>query len=308
MESLMGTLRVYLFGRLRLELGGRPLAGLSQKAQELLCYLLLHGDESHHRESLADLLWDYAAPGTARKYLRQALWQLRRVLVYPQGQAPLLLAEANWVQLNPAATLWTDVAAFEQAFARSQEVRGRELTGATLQTLQTAVELYRGELLKGWYQDWCQQRREQLRGVYQALLGKLIDYCTAHHLYEAGLRYAHQALDHDRADERTHRQLMWLHALSGNRTAALSQYEHCVAILEEDLDTAPGPCTTALYQCIQAGQVAGRYWLDEVDLAPAAVIWSESCPATPGQAYVFPPAGPASETNPPLKAGPDKPQ
>jgi DNA-binding SARP family transcriptional activator len=303
----MVALRVYLFGRLQLELGGRPLASLPQKAQELLCYLLLHRDEPHHREALADLLWDYAVTNTARKYLRQTLWQLRKVLVYPQGQPPLLLVEPDWVRLNPAAALWTDVAAFEQAAALSREVCGRELTGTMLQPLQTAVELYRGELLKGWYQDWCQQRREQLRGVYRVLLNKLIDYCTAHHLYEAGLRYAHQALDHDRAGEHTHRQLMWLHALSGNRTAALRQYEHCVAVLKEDLDVAPSPCTTALYQRIQAGQVDGRYWLEEVDLAPAAAIWSESRPATPGQAYVFPPAGPASETTPPLKAGPDAP-
>ncbi len=61
------------------------------------------------------------------------------------------------------ADLWLDVAVFEQAFHGVEGMAGRELDPQAVQTLQSAVDLYRGGLQESWYQDWY---------LYRALPGE----------------------------------------------------------------------------------------------------------------------------------------
>jgi DNA-binding SARP family transcriptional activator len=121
--------------------------------------------------------------------------------------------------------------------------------------LQNAVDLYRGDLLEGWYQDWCLFERQRLLNMYLAMLDKLMGYCEAHQEYESGILYGMRILRYDQAQERTHRRLMRLHYLTGDRTAALRQYESCVAALKEDFGVGPARRTVALYEQIRSDQI-----------------------------------------------------
>src|SRR5690606_12515409 len=55
--------------------------------------------------------------------------------------------------------------------------------------------------------------------------------------------------------EEAHRLLMRLLAESGQRSAALAQYEVCVRILDEELGVEPDDETVALYEQIAAGEI-----------------------------------------------------
>ena len=94
----MSSLHISLFGKLRVRLDGRVLVGFeASKVQELLCYLLLHRDPPHPRETLAGLLWGEAATAQSKKYLRQTLWRLQSALdsQVEQGSDRLLLVEID---------------------------------------------------------------------------------------------------------------------------------------------------------------------------------------------------------------------
>ena len=261
----MSVLHIRLFGKFEVWCGQRTLANLDiRKVQDLFCYLLLHRDRPHPRETLADLLWNNNTTTQSKKYLRKALWQLRAALgSHTESHSRVLLVEPDWVQLNPQADFWLDVAVFEQAFTLVQGVPGKELDFQRALTLLSAVGLYRGGLLEGCYQDWCLYERERFQHMYLVMLEKLMGCCEAHHDYEAGLVCGTRILRYDRARERTHRRLMRLHYLAGDRTAALRQYEQCVAALDKELDVRPGKRTRALYDEIRADQ------LDGPALAPA---------------------------------------
>jgi DNA-binding SARP family transcriptional activator len=159
------------------------------------------------------------------------------------------------VQLSPDATLWLDVGEFERACAAAQGQQGAQLEPALADQLRAAVELYRGDLLEGWYQDWCLYERERLESMYLSALDKLMAFCETSGEFEAGLSYGARALRHDRARERTHRQLMRIYYLAGDRAEALRQYQRCVAALSADLDTRPSKPTVDLYQQILADQL-----------------------------------------------------
>ena len=254
----MFKFRIRLFGRFRVEYDDAPLEGLGTfKVQELLSYLLIHRNRPRPREALAALLWGDTPTEKSRKYLRQALWHLQTALKSRDAEAgdQILLVEENWVQLNMRSEIWLDVAMLEETFAALKDKAGWELSAAERDQVHMAVQIYTGELLEGSYQDWCLFERERLQNIYLALLYKLMSYCEAHHEYEAGQIFGTRILNYDRASERTHRRLMHLQYMAGDRTAALRQYDRCVSALDEELGVKPDKLTVALYEKIRSGEV-----------------------------------------------------
>ena len=257
----MTSLHITLFGKFHVRCGEQTLDGFdTRKVQELFCYLLLNRDRSHPRESLADFLWNDAGV-QAKNYLRKTLWQLQSALNAQSG-APtvptpmeVLIVEPEWVRFNHDADYWLDVVHFEAAFAQVQDIAGGELSASTAHMVKSAVELYRGNLLEGWYADWCLYERERLQHLYLAMLDKLMEYCESNREYESGVTYGARALRYDRARECTHRRLMRLYYLGGDRTAALHQYERCSAALQEELGVGPAKSTIALHEKIRADQL-----------------------------------------------------
>ncbi len=253
----MSRLSVRLFGRLSVRCDEQVVRGLNaSKVQELFCYLLLYRDRPHPREALASLLWGDTSTSQSKKYLRQSLWQLQGALKchVESGASQLLLIDSDWVQLNSVAQLRLDVADFEQAASLGQGVPSETLDAETQSALQRAVELYQGDLLEGWYQEWCLFERERLQSTYLTILDKLMRYCESHELFDAGLRYGALSLRYDKARECTHQRLMRMHFRAGDRAAALRQYDRCVVALEEDLGVKPSEETIALYQQISRGR------------------------------------------------------
>jgi DNA-binding SARP family transcriptional activator len=263
----MATLKIRLFGKFTVEREEKLLKGLeANKEQELLSFLLVHRNRSHPREGLASLLWGETSTEKSKKYLRQALWHLQSALDAGESAGgQLLVVEHDWVQLNLQSETWLDVAIFEQAFAATQGMAGQSLDSSSSALLKDAVELYHGDLLDGWYQDWCLFERERLQNMYLSMLDRLMSYCEKHAEYEAGEGYGSLILRYDRARERTHQQLMLLHYLSGDRTGALRQYARCVAALHDDLGVKPGRRTRALYERIRDDEFTSVDTIDTED-------------------------------------------
>lgn len=253
MDATMSSLRIELFGKFGVYGQGQPVTGLeSSKVQELLCYLLLNRCRPHARETLAGVLWGENSTVQSKKYLRQALWHLQSALEACATEERLLLLEPNWIQINGECALWLDVDEFERAFAHVQGMGGAQFDEGQAQLVRHTVELYRGDLLEGWYQDWCCYERERFQNMYLTLLDKLMSFAEAHGEYEAGLEYGRRILRYDRARERTHQQMIRLHMLAGNRAAALRQFERCAAALDEELGVKPSKNTLSLCAQIQS--------------------------------------------------------
>jgi DNA-binding SARP family transcriptional activator len=246
----MAMMRVCLFGRFNVSCDEGDVVGLdARRVQELLAYMLLHRGHPQPRERVADVLWGDVPAEQVRKGLRQTLWKLQSTL--ERSVPSVLQADGEFVAVDDRAPVWLDVAAFEEAHRGANGTPGSALDTMTAAALVAAVELYRGDLLEGWYNDWCLEERERLLSMYLSMLNKLTAYCAAHALYEAGLDYGQRALQHDRAHERTHRHLMRIYQLAGDRSGALRQYRQCVDALQEELGVEPAQRTVDLYDQIR---------------------------------------------------------
>jgi DNA-binding SARP family transcriptional activator len=238
----------FLLGRLHARRGDHELLGLDgRKAQELASYLLLFRERWHHREVLADVLWQKGTGPQLRKYLRQTLWQLRKWEAGQGGPSGLLCTDGEWVRISAETDVWLDVAELERAYVRTRDVQGEHLQEAEAERVRAAVGLYEGDLFEGCYQDWCVIERERLKTMHLLLLEKLLVYCQERGQLREGIGYGHQILRRDRAHEATHRRLMRLYHLMDDRTAALRQFHACVDALQQELSVDPAPSTRELY-------------------------------------------------------------
>lgn len=249
---------VNLFGKFEIRYGEREFEGYnSLKSRELFAYLLLNRDRPHTREKVASLLWgDRCTTAQSKKYLRNALWQLQSALSDQTnlGESGLLLVEPDWIQLNAVPQLQLDVHVFEAAYAAVEGLSGYALEDREADNLDQALQLYQGDLLEGWYQDWCVYDRERVLQIYLIMLDKMMIYSEGRRQFEKGLAYGRHILRRDRARECTHRRMMRLYYLAGDRSTALRQYEQCAEVLEDELGVEPSQRTTTLYDQFRTDQ------------------------------------------------------
>ena len=249
----MVSFRITLLGKVQIYDHTQTLVSLPLKAQELLVYLFVHSNQPHDREKLWTQLWPDIPESRSKKYLRQALWQLQNSLnVTSSTQDSIVESDGSWIQLNLNGHIWIDADHFYQVFVQVCDVPGQMLPAEQATCIAEAIRLYRGEFVMGWYHDWCILERERFQSIYLALLDKQIDYCLQQQYFDQGTEYAMQMLRYDKARERTHRRLMRLYYLADNRTAALRQFELCMAALAEELNVQPSKKTLDLYKHIQA--------------------------------------------------------
>ena len=256
------SLEIYLLGELKLDLDGTPLQlPATVRARSLLAYLVTYRQRSHSRERLAELFWPGRPRARALRSLSTALWHIRRVL--PSGD--YILSDAHTVQFNPQSDYWLDVEAFEEKMQDARS-RMREAESCIL-PLTSCVQLYRGDFLEGFYDDWCLEVRYRLEGMYLEALERLMTALEALNQPEAALRWGEQLLAHDPLREDVYRAVIQLHVRLGNRAEALHHARRCRAVLRSELGVDPTPETVAL--CDELLGPAWRRFPDRVAPPPS---------------------------------------
>ncbi|MBS3784263.1 MAG: AAA family ATPase, partial [Anaerolineae bacterium] len=260
----MAHLSVSLLGPFQATLGGAPITNFeSDKVRALLAYLGVEADRPHRRDALAGLLWPDYSNRAARTNLRNTLANLRHAIGdrarsgdrTPSGdRAPSprhLLITRETIQFNAASDHWLDVAAFRARV---------EVDHPVPHQLEKAVALYRGAFLEGFFlkdspafEDWSLLTRERLHRQMLAALRLLAGHYGQRGDYDRARDYAWREVELEPWREEAHQRLMRLLALSGQRGAALAQYETCRRLLHEELDVEPAEETTRLYEQIRDG-------------------------------------------------------
>lgn len=221
---------------------------LSRKTAAILAWLAAMPRE-HDRRRLQSIFLQQA--DDPQRALRWHLSQLRRVLGAGRLQTP-----GDRVALD-ATQVSTDLASFERALSGALDERPEaELT--------SAVALYRDEFLSGLTLDdapdfdlWTLGERARLRQLYEHGLEALITRRLAADDAAAALGHAQRLVASNPLLETAHARLMELYARTGQRAAALQQYETCRQLLRRELDVEPTPELSALHARLRAGRDDG---------------------------------------------------
>src|SRR5262245_28718273 len=161
-------LSLTLFGGFRIQQpeSGDDVVIPIKKGQAVLAYLARRPRESHPRDKLATLFWGDMPQALARHNLRQALCVLRAAL--PGEPASIIRAAADDIALD-ADRVVVDAIEFERLAASD-----------SLDDLEAAAALYRGELLDGIavaepvFEDWLREERAELHEQALSVLARLL--------------------------------------------------------------------------------------------------------------------------------------
>ncbi|MCB0111834.1 MAG: AAA family ATPase, partial [Caldilineaceae bacterium] len=240
-------LELSLLGNPELRLAGQPLPRFRSAKVYALLYYLAMTRRTQPRTVLAGLFWGDVDEHYARRNLNRTLSDLTQHL------GDHLIVERQSLAFARTQPYRLDVEALEAA---SQ----LQPTPHTLPELAAAADLYRGDFLDGFYvqdapefEQWVLSTRLHLRTTALQLLNQLAQVCADQGDLLQAMTYTRRMLQLEPWREEAHRQLMRLLARSGQRSAALAQYELCCQALRSELDVDPDAETVELVSLIRAG-------------------------------------------------------
>lgn len=249
-------MRLTFLGDCRIADGQDMVVDLSlAKARGLLAYLVMR-DRPEARSRLVDLFWSELGAEAARRNLRVALTQLR------QAVGDYVTATHTTLAFRRDLPYWADVETFIAGVQPALAPESDVLAAPAATRLAQSLALYQGDFLHGLevhnaplFEEWLLLERERLRRLVLAAGRRLTDHYLATNADALALTTCQQLLRIEPYSEALHRQAILLLARTGQRTAALQQYEQCRQMLAVELAVAPDAETIALYEAIRQGRL-----------------------------------------------------
>lgn len=254
----MASLYLAFLGPFTVIYDGRVITNFrTRSVQALLAYLAVEeiDPRPHQREVLAELLWPGYPPGSARKNLRQALYELGRLIpqvdIVAGPPEPLTLSTRETLRLNSDSHFELDTAKFT-----------RLIQDGSSEALARAVDLYRGDFLQdfvlpdsGEFEIWTETWRSRFRREALEAMDHLAAIALEQHDYVRAESFARRQLALDDLRESAVMQLMLALVGQGQRSAALLAYDEVRQRLQEELDVAPGTELSELWEQIRIGGI-----------------------------------------------------
>ncbi len=237
----MDSYTIRLFGAIEVFQNGQPITSFrSQKTFVLLAYLLSQ-NRPLTRAHLAGLFWPDATQSHALGHLRRALHNLSKNL------PGCLTINRRTVAISADAPMVVDIFQF-QALVKQNSA----------ESMTEAVALCRAPFLEGIFdpdspelEQWIERERERWQQETARLVEQLSDAAQGKGQFDLALSYAQKLAAMAPWREENHYRLMQLYVKTGQRQAALVQYETCRQALAAELDISPSPDTTALCERIR---------------------------------------------------------
>jgi DNA-binding SARP family transcriptional activator len=243
----------HLLGELRVTFHDRPVEIWSSgRGRAVFEYLLVHRHSKVRRDRLMSIFWPQVSPDAARNSLNVAIHGLRQSLRTAVGDTAVVTHRDQAYFIEPTLGIWVDVEVFEEQLKTAhQHLASAELVKAEA-AFEAATWLYQGEFLADDpYEEWAIVIREHLRLCYLDALDRLGALRLDSGDYAGCVAVCLKLLACDSCREDAHCRLMRCYSRQGQVQLALRQYHSCAAALRTELDVAPAPATTELFNCLQ---------------------------------------------------------
>ncbi len=225
----MSKITCKLFGVPRITKDGRMVLFPYAKINALLYYILISKMVS--RDEIAGLLWPDEAEKTAKKNLRNAIYQAKKSF----GEDIIVSPKKSFLMLNDALEIEIDVDAF-------------------LQSPHDNLHLYEGEFLQGFflkeaeaYEYWIVKMQNFYNKKFINESYLKIEKDIEHQRYENVEKDIRRLIDLDEYDEKNFRLLMRFYQDTGRNGKAMETYYDLSKLLRNDLGVEPDSETKALY-------------------------------------------------------------
>ncbi len=211
-------IEIHLLGTPRIQVDGKDIFFTYGKVQALIYYMVVKGVAL--RDEISGLLWPEKSEVNARKNLRNAIYEAKKLL-----GADVFVSPRNAVlQWNPTAQIYVDVHQFQR-------------------NPKQYIDIYKGEFLQGFYvkdavayEDWYLEERSRLKSMYMEAVYDLVDAGIEEKNIACIERYIPVLLSYDPYNEERFSAILELIMSQGFTTMGKQLYHQLQCIYADDLD------------------------------------------------------------------------
>lgn len=211
-------IEIHLLGTPRIQVDGKDIFFTYGKVQALIYYMVVKGVAL--RDEISGLLWPEKSEVNARKNLRNAIYEAKKLL-----GADVFVSPRNAVlQWNPTAQIYVDVHQFQR-------------------NPKQYIDIYKGEFLQGFYvkdavayEDWYLGERSRLKSMYMEAVYDLVDAGIEEKNIACIERYIPVLLSYDPYNEERFSAILELIMSQGFTTMGKQLYHQLQCIYADDLD------------------------------------------------------------------------
>jgi pentatricopeptide repeat protein len=222
-SNMANTLEARFLGAPVIRKNGREIFFPYNKVNALVYYILVK--RTVMRDELSGILWGDKSDAVARKNLRNAIYETKKLL----GSDIFISPRKAIIKMNPDVQVKVDVYDFEEDPANH-------------------LSLYQGNFLQGFYikdspdyESWYLNERDRLEGLYiDALFQKLKEAVATRNMAKVS-RYGRQLIAHNPYDESIYLLLLRTYCEQGNMHQALDLYDEMKKLFREELHSSVPP-------------------------------------------------------------------
>jgi len=221
------------------------------KSLHILCYIASRRNHRAPKDALVEIFWPDADPDTIAKNFHPMISHARKSL--NRGQVikkDFVLYREGAYFLNPQFRYQIDTEEFERLLENAKEIKRSGDPDGAAQVIAQSITLYRGDYLEELYYEWVEELRSYYRDLYLEALKELAVYYGQRGNHEQVIRYGQMILQRDTYREDVHCQVMEAYVQSGNRAAAIEQFDRLRKLLRSELGVAPLPTTMSKYESL----------------------------------------------------------
>jgi LuxR family transcriptional regulator, maltose regulon positive regulatory protein len=224
---------------------------IRKKSKLILVYLLLNPEFKFTKDKIMDMFFPESSPETADNIFHQVISNIRNIIKIPGPEekkvkkkdevilqnSPFVIYEDKILRLNENYFYRVDSKDFDKFYNiyRSSE----SITEEKLRAADEALKLYKGELLSGVYETWCEDLREVYHNKFIALCEFLSENYKKRKMYFEALELSERLIKEDKLNEKGYLTIIECHAELGNLNIAKSKYEQLIKAFEEEYGEKP---------------------------------------------------------------------
>jgi ATP/maltotriose-dependent transcriptional regulator MalT/DNA-binding SARP family transcriptional activator len=214
---------------------------MTQTSRDLF-FLFLSNPEGMTKEEVGVILWPDSSMEELKRRFKNAIYRMRRAI----GSNAVVFND-NYYRFNNALDFDYDVLSFEQYIAQAESEKDPQKAA---QSLEAAVELYKGPFLADVDATWFGVERQRYFETYMNALNKLYAYFMAQKNMEKALQFNKLIIHNDPSNEDAFCNAMSIYYSMGNTAAIIRVYEQCKQQLAREYGLEPSENTTRYFQSL----------------------------------------------------------
>jgi two-component SAPR family response regulator len=216
------------------------------KAKKLFCYLFLQRRGQTTRDALIDALWPDATASGGSDNLRKAIQYVREtVKPYMDETDSVIISSKGVFYPSVQSSVWIDSEEFERVIDKARKLETQD--SALKDTLVQALDIYRDDFAKGWYEPWAEEQRRHFQNLYEECLSMMARHYADSKRPKEAVYWFKKLIELNFFDEGYHRSLMKMYAALGRGKELQYDFQKLKTRLRQELQTEPQQETVKLY-------------------------------------------------------------